>query len=388
MSFEGRGLVVGIDASNLRAGGGLTHLRELLEASDPARDGLRRIVVWGGTPTLNVLPKDRSWIELRHSRSLDGPLLARLWWSRRRLPRLVDRECDILLVPGGLRGYCRVPWVTMCRNMLPFECQERRRFGWSVARLRLEALRVLQSRAFSSAEGTIFLTEYARLRVQRKLRQAPRKSVVIPHGVSERFFRPAKCTNEGRCQSPPRRFRLLYVSTVNEYKHQWHVCEAASVLRLQGIDLELHLVGSGTRPALSRLRGVMGRLDPFGEWIEYHGSIPFEALHQQYHLANAFVFASSCENMPNILLEAMAATLPIACSNRGPMPEILGDSGFYFDPERPESIAQALEDMVRNPNRSKAAASQANEIARQYSWKKCASRTFAFLREVHGSTPH
>ena len=35
--------------------------------------------------------------------------------------------------------------------------------------------------------------------------------------------------------------------------------------------------------------------------------------------------------MPNTLVEAMASGLPIACSDRGPMPEVLGDGGVLFD---------------------------------------------------------
>ena len=57
-------------------------------------------------------------------------------------------------------------------------------------------------------------------------------------------------------------------------------------------------------------------------------------LHQKYLDADLGLFASSCENMPNILLETMGAGLPIACSNRQPMPEILKNGGEYFDPEK------------------------------------------------------
>jgi glycosyltransferase involved in cell wall biosynthesis len=50
--------------------------------------------------------------------------------------------------------------------------------------------------------------------------------------------------------------------------------------------------------------------------------------------------------MPNILLEAMAAGLPIACSNRGPMPEVLGTAGLYFNPENPAEIACAIRTVI------------------------------------------
>ena len=45
-------------------------------------------------------------------------------------------------------------------------------------------------------------------------------------------------------------------------------------------------------------------------------------------------------------MEAMAAGLPIASSYRGPMIEILKDGGIYFNPEGPDTILLALEEII------------------------------------------
>src|SRR5262249_3464597 len=92
-------------------------------------------------------------------------------------------------------------------------------------------------------------------------------------------------------------------------------------------------------------------------------------------------FASSCENMPNILLEAMSAGLPIACSKLGPMPEVLGDAGEYFDPENPAEIAVAIEKLVRSPDLRERNAALAVGRSQQLSWERCARETFSFLAE-------
>jgi glycosyltransferase involved in cell wall biosynthesis len=78
----------------------------------------------------------------------------------------------------------------------------------------------------------------------------------------------------------------------------------------------------------------------------------------------------------------MAAGLPIACSNRGPMPEILGDSGLYFNPEQPIEIFNALESLINNPQlRSEKANASFLEV-QKYSWSICANETFSFLDQV------
>lgn len=86
--------------------------------------------------------------------------------------------------------------------------------------------------------------------------------------------------------------------------------------------------------------------------------------------------------MSNILLEAMAAGLPIACSNRGSMPEVLGDAGVYFDPEKPEDIVRALQELIDSPTLRTQKAKAAFERVKAYSWQRCASETFNFLAHV------
>lgn len=373
---------VGIDASNLRGGGGITHLRELLNACDPERDNFSEIVVWGAKATLKKLPGNISWLKLINVPMLEHSLPARMWWRRVNLPKLVAQACDVLLIPSGLPGYGRVPWVTMCRNMLPFEPTERRRYGISAARLRLEILRMVQAHSFVKADGVIFLTEYAKAAVLKMLPRLPGRMVTIPHGVDRRFYmspRPERSIQDCSDEYP---FRLLYVSKVNLYKHQWNVVSAVAGLRKLGMPVMLELIGGGYKPALKRLTETISRLDPGANFVRYNGDVPFEELHDRYHAADMFVYASTCENMPNILLEAMAAGLPIAASSYGPMPEVLGSVDGGFNPENSLDIMRTLEALIFDPERRRDMAARAYERAKQYSWEACAEHTFGYLREI------
>jgi glycosyltransferase involved in cell wall biosynthesis len=127
---------------------------------------------------------------------------------------------------------------------------------------------------------------------------------------------------------------------------------------------------------------VLTREDPSGAFLHYHDFVSFDLLPALYGSADAFVFASSCENMPNILLEAMASGLPIASSNRGPMSEVLGRAGLYFDPEQPTSIANAMERLMLDPALRQRCASTSFALSEAYSWERCARDTFAFLARV------
>ena len=90
--------------------------------------------------------------------------------------------------------------------------------------------------------------------------------------------------------------------------------------------------------------------------------------------------------MPVTLVEGMAAGLPIACSNRGPMPDVLADGGIYFNPEDAESISEAIEKIIHSAELRSAIAHRAKELSEQYSWKRCADETFAFITKTYLQT--
>jgi glycosyltransferase involved in cell wall biosynthesis len=372
---------VGIDASNLRGGGGLTHLAAILNAADPDLDRFEDVVVWGGAKTLSALPSDRPWLHLMQEPMLDGGLLRRLLWRQTRLSRSARHAgVDVLFVPGGsYRGTFR-PFVAMCRNLLPFEPSERRRYGFSATHLRLAMLQRVQGKTFVEADGTIFLTEYAKKSVLAKIGPLNAKVAMIPHGVREELRLAPRAQLPVGAYTTERPFRFLYVSVIDVYKSQPEVVEAVAEMRRRGYPVSIDFVGPAYPPALQRLRKTVQRLDPAGEFVRYRGSAAGNDLVSAYHGADGFVFASTCENMPNILLESMAAGLPIACSNRGPMPEIVGDGAVFFDPEDPNSIAEALMALMDDQSLRARSAARAYERAAAFSWRACTRATFAFLR--------
>jgi glycosyltransferase involved in cell wall biosynthesis len=373
---------LGIDASNIRSGGGLTHLVQLLAAADPCAHGFESVVVWASRATLARL-EERPWLCKRNEPALEHRYPVRVWWQWMRLSRLVRAErCDLLFVPGGAFVTAFRPVVAMSQNLLPFEWRELWRYGGSLTTLRLLLLRRSLTRSFRSASGTIFLTRYAQNAVRAVTGSLSGASDVIPHGLDASFFQRERTHRPLEQCSASDPLRILYVSIVDLYKHQWHVAEAAAQLRSEGLPVSLTLVGPAYRPALRRLRKTMARLDPRGEFIRYTGFVEHRELPARYAAAEVCVFASSCENLPNILLEGMAAALPIACSSRGAMPEVLGDTGVYFDPEDPASIARALRELSASAQLRRQRAHAALGRAGQFSWARCARETFEFLARV------
>jgi len=366
-------LNIGINASRARSGGGVAHLLGILRECDPRALGIEKIHVWSYDKLAAALP-EVSWLEKHVPDALNKPLYQQLLWESCSLPVALRRmNCQILLnVDAG--SLCRFrPAVTMSRDMLSYEPGEIERYGFSVARLRLIALRYVQNSSLRSADGVIFLTNYAASVIQQSC--GTLKNIVqVPHGVGAEFL------NQGEIQQNSRgAIRCLYVSNALPYKHQWHVIEAVARLRERGYDLLLDLVGGGEGAAQNRLLAKLKERDPKQLFVTQQAFVPQHTLPALLSSADLFIFASSCENMPNTLVEAMAAGLPIACSDRGPMPEVLKDGGVYFDPENPDSIANAIENLLLHPKKCQQLAARARELASQYSWRRCAEETFSFI---------
>lgn len=378
---------LGIDASNLRGGGGVTHLVELLAAAEPEGHGFSEVTVWGGLATLRQI-EQRPWLKKIYQPALDQNLFYRTLWQNGRLSKLAETgKCDVLLVPGGsYLGRFR-PVVIMCRNMLPFEWKELRRYGWSRMTLKFLILRAVQRRSFRRADALIFLTKYAQNVVVGEMELSSRETRIIPHGVNARFLNPHVEHAPLSRFSVDDPFRIIYVSIIDVYKHQWNVAEAVAQLRSAGLPITLDLIGPAYPRALSRLRATLERLDPTGDFIRYRGPVLHSELHMSYKNASMCVFASSCENMPNILLEAMESGLPVACSDRGPMREIAGEGAVYFNPENVTDIARAIRTLAIDSGLRATKAGLSSERAKAFTWVRCAHETLRFLAEVARAKP-
>ena len=303
-------------------------------------------------------------------------------FQKERLPRLIkDHKIDLIFNSSSAMDFLhpsKIPVVTMCLNVHPFCPKEVKRYRYGKFRVKLEILKWVMIKSFERADGVIFHSQYAQHLISQYA--FTKKNVVIPTGIREEFYQtPRKvCFNRN---SP---LNLLYVSSVFLYKHQWHVIAGVEKLRnLTGRDIRLRLLGDGEPQAKRKLRKSLESIgNPY--YIEYLDDlpVPYKKLTAEYKNCDIFVFASSCENLPNNLLEGMAAGIPIACSNSLPMPDILKDGAEYFNPENPDSIAEALNRLIDHPLVAFEKAKRAYELSKEFTWKRCIKGTFSFFHDV------
>ncbi|OGT07462.1 MAG: hypothetical protein A2103_04300 [Gammaproteobacteria bacterium GWF2_41_13] len=370
---------VAIDAYNIKEGGGVTHLRNLIKYFN--QNYFSKVYVFCNRQVKSELEKmARDGIILIHNYCLDNCILKKIFWDIFVLPHELKKfNASVFFSPGGLLPFRRlrnIKSVTMCQNVLPFDDVELTRAGVFLAAKRL-LLKTLLLRSFDASDGVIFLSSASRNNVK-KLLCHTLVDTIIPHAVDVNFF---QRENTDNCFDV-KNIKLLYVSSIKLYKNHRETIKALSILRARGYEnINIQFVGAQDKKVMKDLSRLIGKLG-LNDHIKFLHQVSYEDMCRLYFNSSLFVFSSSCESFGFPLLEAMASGLPMACSNNAPFPEIVKDAAIYFNPKIPESIADAIETLIKDNGIRGELIEKAVALSKNYSCEKNADSTFSFLREI------
>ena len=166
---------------------------------------------------------------------------------------------------------------------------------------------------------------------------------------------------------------IIFVGRLEKRKGLRYLLEAYGKLKWDLPELRLLVVGPGNPDKDSyQVLGSRNLQD-----VEFLGRVPYEDLPRYYASADIFCSpATGAESFGIVLLEAMAAGKPVVASDiegyRGVMQH--GDEGLLFQNKNVESLANALETLIRNPEMRQQLGLRGRQTAEAHRWQVVAGR--------------
>ncbi len=179
---------------------------------------------------------------------------------------------------------------------------------------------------------------------------------------------------------------VLYVGGMDPHKNLGNLLRAMARIHPERANAwHLALVGShhASRGAkyLEEIRTLRDTLG-LEKRVTLTGFIPDEELVHVYHAAEVLVLPSLDEGFGLPVVEAMACGLPVAVSDRGPLPSLAGDAGLTFDPEDPADMARTIGAMLDDPESKHRYGERGVARAKSYTWQRSAAQLTDVLRAV------
>lgn len=367
---------IGIDASRNRSGGAKAHVIGIISEGNPEDYGIDEVHIWAFKSLLDSLP-NKSWLIKHNPEDLEQSLFKQILWQLFKLEKEVKKnKINVLFTTDASTFSSFSPMVVMSQDLIQYEPGIMKIYGWGMSRFSNFMKLIVQNKAMRQAKGVIFLTKYS-MDTVKAITGNINSTVVIPHGVGKSFKDEIHYPKENLTNQ--KTIKCIYVSNTEMYKHQWNVVKAIVTLRRKNIPIELVLAGGGSGESRMLLDDEIRKSDPKNEFVKILEFVTPTEMPKLLSNSDISIFASSCENLPVTLLESMAVGLPIACSNKGPMPEVLKEGGVYFNPMDPDSIASAVEILIKDDATRLFSAKKAKELASEYSWESCSNKTWEYL---------
>ena len=182
---------------------------------------------------------------------------------------------------------------------------------------------------------------------------------------------------------------LVYLGGFNRHKNVLRLIEAMPQILAKVPDARLAIVGRTTGARfwdnIEDLKASAAADAARSESILFTGEIDDPDLAALLNTADALVFPSLWEGFGLPALEAMSCGTPVLSSDRGSLPEVVGDGGLYFDPLSSQALADQTIRLLTEPGLQKTLAQKALAQASKFSWDKGADLAETSFRRALGA---
>ncbi len=249
--------------------------------------------------------------------------------------------------------------------------------------------------AIQQADLILTVSEYSKKQISQYHKMPESRVQVIPEGPSQVFS--ALPRNQGMLQALRRyhlksdgRF-LLYVGGISPHKNLKALIAAYHRLTKESgfSDVKLVLVGDYEKDSFysdyPSLKSYVEDLFLDGRVI-FTGFIEDSELAYLYNAASALVFPSLEEGFGLPAVEAMTCGTPVVSSDRGSLPEIVGNAGRFFDPHNPEMMFKVIKEVISDDNLSDQMKQRGFAQSKKFTWETAAKKLISVFKDLAGES--
>ena len=352
---------------HLRAGGAERVVVNLLRALD--RERFEPVLLLGRAEGdfLRLVPEDVPVVDLGGRRA-------------RRLPRLIAAQLDLRAIDVAYSATGAMNVALLASRWLGGRrtrriVSEHTTPAEHIAEAKQPLLRrVLMRHLYPKADAVAVPTDAIGNALKRVLRRSALRTVTLPNPVVERIA-PVSRKRAGRSE-------IVSAGRLVEAKGYDLLLDAADLLAQGGLDFGLTVYGEGPlRADLERRiasRGLQERVRLAGQAAD---------LGPAFAAADLFVLASRREGFGNVIVEAMAAGLPVLATRCGGPAVLIEDgvNGFLVPPEDPHALAGAIRALLPNPARRESVVAAGLETATRYAVGPAAKAFEALVERLSGN---
>ncbi|MDA7801172.1 glycosyltransferase [Candidatus Pelagibacter sp.] len=358
-----------IDASRNKSGGAIVYLKNFLKHLDIKNTKINKILIFSHKRILKQIPNRPFLIKCSHY-LLEKNIFFQIIWQLIFLPMFLKKNKIDILYSTDSSTFCNYsPSIVFNQDILSFDKEALNQIPFSLEKIRLYIIKYVQIYSMNNANEVIFLSKNSRKTISKYLKKKTNHNI-IHHGAEEyiKKIRKRKNNNLSWNYNSKSKIKIVYVSPLFKYKNHSTVAKAYSRLKNKYKNLDIKFIGNYEHN-LNLLNNIINE-NPIINKSHFVGEINQQKVIKNLINSDIFVFASSSETFGISLVEAMAIGMPIVCSNKSSLPEILEDGGLYFNPKNDLQLSKQIELFIKDKALRKKKASKAKKISSKFSWNK------------------
>jgi glycosyltransferase involved in cell wall biosynthesis len=305
------------------------------------------------------------------SRSI-GDILAMRRMTARQSLDLIYFPAVYSYYPVAGRAPCLVTFHDTIAESLPGEVfpTRRGRLFWNLK----------SSLAMRRATAIVTVSHASARALAERFRISPSRIGVITEGPAEPYRRRTEPVNPRALQKHElelgQRF-FIYVGGISPHKNLGTLFRAFA--QLLGVDAytDVWLAAVGDyggdvfHTCYQPLKDLTGELN-IRQRVRFTGYVPDDDLVHLLIAAQALVLPSFLEGFGLPAVEAMACGCPVLASDRGSLPEVVGDAGLLFDPRDAGAICQAMKRVLDDGELRSQLSERGLRQSEQFTWQRAA----------------